>query len=65
MTKTHSFQLDSEVTFQPIGQAEQAFTIVRLLPAERGGPQYRLRSKATGQERIAEEVHLKNVPNTP
>jgi hypothetical protein len=62
MAKTHAYQLDADVTFQPPGQAEQEFTVVRLLPAERGGPQYRLRSKATGQERVAEEAHLKSTP---
>jgi hypothetical protein len=60
MNKSHLYQIDETVTFQPVGQAEQAFTVVRQMPAERGGPQYRLRSKATGQERVAEEAHLKS-----
>jgi hypothetical protein len=60
MDKSHLYEIDEVVTFQPVGQAEQAFTIVRQMPAERGGPQYRLRSQATGQERVAEEVHLKS-----
>jgi len=59
MTDSHRYQIDEIVTFQPVGQAEQTFTIVRQMPAERGGPQYRLRS-ATGQERVAEEAHLKS-----
>ncbi len=57
---THRYQIDEVVTFQPVGQAEQAFTIVRQMPAERGGPQYRIRSQATGQERVTEEAHLKS-----
>jgi hypothetical protein len=56
----HIFPIDAVVTFQPAGQSPQSFTVVRHLPAERGGPQYRLRSNATGQERIVEEVLLKN-----
>jgi len=60
MNKSHLYEIDEVVTFQPVGQAEQAFTIVRQMPAERGGPQYRLRSNATGQERVAEEAHLKS-----
>ena len=62
MTKTHLFPIDAVVTFQPVGQAEQMFKVVRLMPAERGTPQYRLRSCTTGQERVAEEAHLKSAP---
>jgi hypothetical protein len=65
MNNSHLYQIDETVTFQPVGQAEQAFTVVRQMPAERGGPQYRLRSNATGQERVAEEAHLKSaLPET-
>jgi len=64
MIKSHVYKIDDVVTFQPIGQAEQSFTIVRQMPAERGGPQYRLRSQATGQERVVEEAHIKSAsPN--
>lgn len=61
MTKTHSFEIASLVMYRPPGQPEQAYTVVRHLPAERGGPQYRLRS-AAGQERIAEEACLNRAP---
>lgn len=61
MTKTHAFDVDALVTFQPVGQPEQAFTVIRHLPAERGGPQYRLRATGSGQERVVEEAHLKSV----
>ena len=54
----HAFESDHGVLHRPIGQPEQLFRIVRLLPAERGGPQYRIRSEANGQERVTEEVHL-------
>lgn len=57
MTTTHAYAVASLVIFRPTGQPEQAYTVVRHLPAERGGPQYRLRS-ATGQERVAEEALL-------
>lgn len=57
MTKSHSYAVASLVNFRPAGQLEQRFTVVRHLPAERGSPQYRLRS-AAGQERVAEEALL-------
>jgi hypothetical protein len=65
MTKIHLYQIDDVVAFQPVGQTEQMFKIVRQMPAERGTPQYRLRSCATGQERVAEEAHLKSAPAQP
>jgi hypothetical protein len=57
MTKTHSYEVASVVHYRPAGQAEQAFIVVRHLPAAGGGPQYRLRS-AKGQERVADEALL-------
>lgn len=65
MIKTHLYEVDEVVAFQPAGQTEQMFKIVRQMPAERGTPQYRLRSCATGQERVAEEAHLKSAPPQP
>ena len=65
MTKIHLYQIDDVVAFQPVGQTEQMFKIVRQMPAERGTPQNRLRSCATGQERVAEEAHLKSAPAQP
>jgi hypothetical protein len=62
MTMAHLYELDATVVFQPIGQAEQTFKVVRQMPAERGTPQYRIRSCQTGQERVAEEAHLKSAP---
>jgi hypothetical protein len=60
MPRTHSFAVASLVNYRPAGQPEQAFTVVRHLPAERGGPQYRLRS-AAGQERVADEALLSQI----
>lgn len=57
MTKPHSYAIASLVTYRPLGQPEQAYTVVRHLPADRGEPQYRLRS-ANGQERVVEESLL-------
>lgn len=65
MSTTHIFEIDEVVAFQPIGQAEQMFTIIRQMPAERGTPQYRIRSFTTGQERVAEEAYLKKAPARP
>ena len=60
MPRTHSFAVASLVNYRPAGQPEQAFTVVRHLPAERAGPQYRLRS-AAGQERVADEGLLSQI----
>jgi hypothetical protein len=57
MTKTHAYEVATLVNYQPPGQSPQTFTIVGRLPAERSGPQYRLRS-AAGQERVADEALL-------
>jgi hypothetical protein len=34
------------------------YSVTRLLPAEREGPQYRLKSVEGGQERVAQEAQL-------
>jgi len=60
-SKLHAFRLDSFVTFQPPGQAEQTFRVVAHLPEGAAGLQYRLRLESSGQERVAGEAHLKQV----
>lgn len=65
MSKTHIYEIDDVVAFQPIGQAEQMFKIIRQMPAGRGTPQYQMRSCTTGQERVVEEAHLKRAPVRP
>jgi hypothetical protein len=58
MSETHAFRVDSIVYFRASGKVADAFKVVKHLPVERGGPQYRIRSEATGQERVADEALL-------
>ena len=58
MPKTHEFSVDSIVFFRATGTGSTPFRVVRLLPVERGGPQYRIRSETNGQERVMDEALL-------
>ena len=59
---THKFKTAQMVTYSPaeLGGADRnvKFEIVRLLPAERGIYQYRLKSIVDGHERVALESEL-------
>jgi len=59
---THKFKPAQTVTYVPtgVGGADRnaKFEIVRLLPAEHGVYQYRLRSILDGHERVARESEL-------
>jgi len=55
---THAFSVDSVVFFRASRVADEGFKVVRHLPVERGGPQYRIRSEKTGQERVMDEALL-------
>lgn len=58
VSPSHAFNVDSIVYFRATIQSGDAFKVVRHLPVERGGPQYRIRSEATGQERVTDEALL-------
>jgi hypothetical protein len=59
---THKFKAKQMVTYTPAGAGgadrNAKFEIVRLLPAERGINQYRLKSILDGHERVALESEL-------
>ena len=59
---THKFRARQTVTYSPsgLGGADRnvKFEIVRVLPAERGVNQYRLKSILDGHERVALESEL-------
>ncbi len=58
----HKFRVGQAVEFFPdrtVGhQAKGRYTIVRLLPVEGNTPQYRIKSKADGHERMVRESDL-------
>ena len=58
----HKFAIGQTVRFSPDrnqeGTSRGSFKIVRLLPAERGNPQYRIRSLRDGHERVVVESDL-------
>ena len=56
-SRTHAFKLGTKVFYRGPRQVAQSFTVVRLLPVERGGPQYSLRAES-GQERVMDEALL-------
>jgi hypothetical protein len=59
---TYKFKIGQVVTFSPAvpGSADRdvKFEILRLLPAERGVNQYRLKAVIDGHERVALESEL-------
>jgi hypothetical protein len=59
---THKFRARQTVTYAPAGPGgadrNVKFEIVRVLPAERGINQYRLKSILDGHERVALESEL-------
>jgi hypothetical protein len=58
----HKFHVDQVVQFFPNRgvdhKAKGQYTIVRLLPMDGNTPQYRIRNKDGGQERMAHENEL-------
>jgi hypothetical protein len=58
LPKTHAFSLDSIVFFRASRVVSDPFRVVRQLPVERTGPQYRIRSEKNGQERVMDEALL-------
>lgn len=58
---SHKFKAGQRVTFTPSQyrlNGRATFEIVRILPAERGVNQYRLKSTQDGHERVAQENEL-------
>lgn len=58
----HKFKVGEMVEFHPGGsylaKMRGQYEVIRLLPAEGEGPQYRLKSVADGHERIVREGQL-------
>jgi hypothetical protein len=58
----HRFTVGQAVHFSPDrrddGSARGRYTIVRLLPEEGSTPQYRIKSKTDGHERVVRETQL-------
>ncbi|HVB16054.1 MAG TPA: hypothetical protein VNF04_05955 [Stellaceae bacterium] len=58
----HKFNIGQAVQFSPDrrndGSARGRYTVVRLLPEEGNVPQYRIKSKADGHERVVLEIQL-------
>jgi len=58
----HKFAVGQAVQFSPDrrdgGSARGRYTIVRLLPEEGSTPQYRIKSKTDGHERVVREHQL-------
>jgi hypothetical protein len=58
----HKFNSGQNVRFSPAryedGSARGLYTIVRLLPEEGSTPQYRIKAKTDGRERVAREDQL-------
>lgn len=57
----HKFKAGQKVTFTPSQyrlNGRAVFEVVRVLPAERGINQYRLKSTQDGHERVAMEYEL-------
>jgi hypothetical protein len=59
---THKYQAGQEVRFRPhllqTGSSQQPYVIVRLLPEEGCSPQYRIKAKAGGVERVVGEGQI-------
>ena len=58
----HKFAAGQSVRFSPHryedNSARGLYTIVRLLPEEGSTPQYRIKSKTDGHERVVRETQL-------
>lgn len=57
----HKFRIGQIVDLMPsrmVEAARGAYSIIRLLPEEKDGPQYRIKSKHEHHERIAHERDL-------
>jgi hypothetical protein len=58
----HKYTIGQAVLFSPDRRhdisARGRYTIVRLLPEEGSTPQYRIKNKTTGTERVALETQL-------
>jgi hypothetical protein len=58
----HKFQIDQAVEFFPNRgsdhRAKGRYTIVRLLPMDGNTPQYRIKNRGDGHERMARENEL-------
>lgn len=65
----HKFAVGQTVQFSPDrtgdGPSKGQFTIVRLLPNAGNTPQYRIKSKRDGHERMAPESQLAKLPGMP
>jgi hypothetical protein len=59
---THKFATGQNVRFSPHryedGSSRGLYTIVRPLPEEGGTPQYRIKAKTDGRERVVREDQL-------
>jgi len=59
---THKFATGQNVRFSPHrhedSSARGVYTIVRLLPEEGSTPQYRIKAKLDGRERVVREDQL-------
>ena len=62
MAVSHKFHVDQSVEFFPDRsvdhKAKGRYTIVRLFPMDGNIPQYRIKNKADGQERMVRENEL-------
>ena len=58
----HKYAAGQSVRFSPYpgedGSARGLYTIVRLLPEEESTPQYRIKAKTDGRERVVREDQL-------
>jgi hypothetical protein len=58
----HKYVAGQSVRFSPHryedSSARGLYTIVRLLPDEAGAPQYRIKAKTDGRERVVREEQL-------
>ena len=58
----HKFRVEQAVEFFPARgldhKAKRQYTIVRLLPMDGDIPQYRIKNKADGHERVVRESEL-------
>jgi hypothetical protein len=63
----YKFKTGQSVEMQPnqrMGQKGGSYQIVRPLPADQSGNQYRVKSKSDGHERVAYEVDLHALSST-
>ena len=60
--QAHKFQVGDTCHFRPSAfdrvPRQSAYEVVRLLPAEGAGHQYRIKSKTDGHERVVSEAQL-------